>query len=543
MAYILGIDTGGTYTDSVIFDSVSGCVIAKAKAFTTHDDLSRGINNSINALDFQDLASLTRVIISTTLATNAIVEGKGHKTGLILIGKKLTEMTPAFSTYNAGGRINPKGRELSPINPDEIINIIRLFHEQEIESIAVCGFLSVRNPIHEAEIEAIIRKHSNMTVVCSHKISADLGFFERAVTTVLNASLMPIIKNFITSIISVLKSHDIGALPYIVKCDGSIAAIDSVRETPIETILSGPVASAIGAMHLSGLKDAIVADMGGTTTDTVLIKDNRVSMSIKGAKVGNWQTMVKSVDVSTYGLGGDSRIDYDDGKFVVGPQRVLPACRMAMDTRDALYVTPTDLLHITGEFREWDYRASQKAASEMAEKTGMDHDKFVLEATNEINRIIYNQCIAPYSKPELPVVAIGAPAGTWFRKAADAGGFKLTIPENFEIANAIGAAIAEIRESVAATIRPGENQHGFIVHFQEERLSFSDLNEAVTYTNAKIRDEAYKKAKIQGAVSVDIIVSKEDTEVNYIDKKGNERSKFVEIKMTAVATGKRISAL
>lgn len=541
MTYILGIDTGGTYTDSVIIDSESGCVIAKAKAFTTHEDLSIGINNSISSLAFNDFgSSIARVAISTTLATNAVVEGKGHKTGLILIGRELEEATPAFCTYVAGGRINTKGREICPMNPDEITEAIRLFKTQGIEAIAVCGFLSVKNPIHEIETENIIKRTCDMPVVCSHKIISDLGFFERTVTAVLNAGLMPVMKKFITSIKSVLENHGVKAQPYIVKCDGSIVSIDSVWKTPIETILSGPVASVIGAMYLTGLKNAIIADMGGTTTDTALVKDNSVNMSVKGAKVGNWKTMIKSVDISTLGLGGDSRIDYAGGAFIVGPGRVLPACRDSVQTGEEAALTPTDLLHVTGEFRKWDYLAAHRAVSGSAAKSGISIESFLSEAVNEIKSKLYNQCIAPYSKPELPVVAIGAPSAVWFGKAADAYGFKLISPNNFEIANAIGAAMAEIREYAIAIIRPGENHHGFIIHFQEERKLFEKLNDAVAYATGKIRDEACIKAIAHGAVSVDVVVSEENTAVDITDDKGLKKSKFVEKKITALAVGKKI---
>lgn len=540
MTYIMGIDTGGTYTDSVILDLESGTVITKAKAFTTHDNLSHGINNSINFLKFKKFHSISRVVISTTLATNAIVEEKGHKTGLILIGKKLKESTPAASTYNVQGCLNAKGRELCPINPNEIISIISSLNRQHIDTVAICGFLSVRNPIHEKEIENIIRKNSDMSIVCSHKITADLGFLERAITSVLNASLMPIIEDFIEAINSVLKNHNIVTLPYIVKCDGSIATIDSIREIPIETILSGPVASVIGAMHLSGQKNAIIADMGGTTTDTVLIEDNRVSMAIKGAKIGNWQTLVKSIAVSTYGLGGDSKIDYKDGKFILGPQRVLPSCRQTNQTSDKFNVTPTDILHFTGEFCRWDCCASRKSVSTMAVKANMSDGKFAQDSSREIIRILYNQCIVPYSKSDIPVVAIGAPADIWFRKAADAFGFKIIIPENYEVANAIGAAVAVIRESTSAIIRSGENHQGFIVHFQEKRMVFSNISEAIEYSDTELREEAYCKAKKQGACSIEISITKKDIKSDWIDNKGKKREIFVEMIITAVAVGYKI---
>ncbi len=540
MEYVMGIDTGGTYTDSVILNSETGCVMAKAKAFTTHGDLIKGIDNSITSLDFsKNFSAISRVVISTTLATNAIIEVKGQKTGLIVTGKELKERTPAFCTCYVKGKISPKGREICPIDRDEVKNAISIFNENGIKVIAVCGFMSVRNPIHEIEIENIIKEFSNIPVVCSHRISTDLGIFERAVTAALNASLLPIIETFIDSIVFVLHKHGIKAPAYIVKCDGCMAIIDSIYETPIETILSGPVASVIGAMHLTGIGDAIIADMGGTTTDTVLVKNNVVPLSIKGARIGNWQTMVRSIDISTIGLGGDSEIINRDNKFIIGPERVLPACRNTSEIKE-LHVTPTDLLHATGEFRKWNYQSSMKAISKIAAKGQLDEGKFVCRAIEEIINIIYNQCIFPYQKTGFALVAIGAPAYNWFKKVADTYNLRLITPEHYEIANAIGAAVAKIKETESAIIRPGENQHGFIIYFQSKRVFFHNKSEAIKYARVKLWENVEWKAKKRGAISVNISINAEDVVSDWVDNKGRKKKRFIEMRITAKAIATKL---
>lgn len=538
MKYVMGIDTGGTYTDSVVMNLKTGCVITKSKVLTTHENLAEGIDDSIAALNFsQYFPYISRVVISTTLATNAIIEGKGQKTGLILTGRKLKDNTPAFCTCFVKGRINPKGREISPINRDEIKKAIAYFDRLGVKAIAVCGFMSIRNPTHEKEIEAIIKDISDLPVVCSYKISTDLGFFERTITTVLNASLLPIIKAFINAITFVLDKHNIGAPVYIVKCDGCMVIIDSILEVPVETILSGPVASVVGAIYLTRKDNAIVADMGGTTTDIVLVKNNNIPMSVKGAKIGGWQTMVRSIDISTIGLGGDSEIICFNNKYSVGPTRVLPACRNKNNPNiDKLHITPTDILHVTGEFRKWDYQSSLKAISTLASVKGLSVEEFVYRAIEVIINTIYNHCIVPYQGTGFTLIGIGAPAYTWFRKAADIYGFKFTVPKNYEIANAIGAAVAGIRETASAIIRPGENRYGFIVYFQSKKVFFQKKSEAIKYARIILRDEVENKAKKRGAISINISVDIKNIMGDWIDNKGKKEKKFIEMKIIAEAT-------
>lgn len=352
MAYIIGIDTGGTYTDAVLLDANkhgADSVERKSKAFTTHIELEQGIRNSIEKLNLTaaEIERIEKVVLSTTLATNAIVEGKLHKVGLILIGGEPKGSIAAEYVNKISGTVNIKGRILSDIDEEEAKKAIEELIPK-VDAIAVSGLASVRNPVLEQKVKAIIRGICDLPVMCGHEFVSDLGFLERTNTVVINAGLLPVINHFIKAIKSVLEQLNIKAPVFVVKGDGSIAKVDAIQNTPIDTVLSGPAASMIGAINLSGINDAIVADMGGTTTDTGIVRKKRVELSPDGAIIGTWKIRIKSAKLYTFGLGGDSRIKLRNGVAEIGPERVLPACRGGDGA-----ATPTDILHYTGEFEKW----------------------------------------------------------------------------------------------------------------------------------------------------------------------------------------------
>ncbi len=325
-AYILGIDTGGTYTDSVILDAETKEVICFSKALTTKDDLEIGIQNSIQGLAFQDFGEIALVSLSTTLATNAIVEGKGCKTGLILMGKQLDGPLPADECCFVKGKVDIKGNIAENIDEEEILKIAS-YLEETVDSIAISCYASVRGPKLERTVKELLERITNKPLFCAHELTSSLGFLERTVTSVLNASLVKIICDFIHAAKSVLLGKKIQAPIMVVKGDGSLMHASMAMERPIETILSGPAASTIGARHLSGLDDALIIDMGGTTSDLASLHQGTAGLCSEGAAVGGWLTKVKAVHARTYGLGGDSLIQCPaPNALTIGPERAEPLC-------------------------------------------------------------------------------------------------------------------------------------------------------------------------------------------------------------------------
>ena len=324
----LGIDAGGTYTDAVLFDFRNNSVIQKSKALTTKWDFSVGIREALEQLGAELLPEVRLVSVSTTLATNAIVEGKGQPVGLLIMppyGKHDPSRFKHDPLAVIDGQLEIDGRELAPINPRQVRRVVReMMDSSGVEAFAVTGYASHSNPSHELQVKSIIEEETGLPVTCGHDVSDKLNYRIRAETAALNARIIPCLESFFEEIQTTLEKMRIQAPIMVVKSDGSLTSIRAAREKPIETILSGPAASVAGVRHLTKTPNALVCDMGGTTSDTAIIREGEVKTCDEGAIVGGWETHVKALDMRTLGLGGDSLIAIDQMKLMVGPKRVCP---------------------------------------------------------------------------------------------------------------------------------------------------------------------------------------------------------------------------
>lgn len=342
---LLGIDTGGTYTDAVIYDDVGNTVVAKAKAPTTHHELSIGIRGAIDAVLLRaavDPANIELVSLSTTLATNALVEGKGRPVCAVIIGfdgdvlerAGLGEALGNDPAIILAGGHDPHGNALAALDEQQLTTEV-VGAEPQVEAFAVTAQFSVRNAEHEQAAATIIRSITDKPVTLSHHLSARLNGPKRAVTAVLNARLISIIDGLVRTTERTLRERGINAPLMVVRGDGSLVSAAFVRERPIETILSGPAASLVGAAHLTGATDALISDIGGTTTDIAVLRDGLPIISADGASVGGHQTMVSAVAMRTHGLGGDSHVRHDEraagAVLRLGPRKVIPVCQLAVE--------------------------------------------------------------------------------------------------------------------------------------------------------------------------------------------------------------------
>ncbi|KQY23878.1 hydantoinase/oxoprolinase family protein [Rhizobium sp. Root483D2] len=345
---LLGIDTGGTYTDAVLFSETHG-VVAKAKALTTRNDLSVGIAGAVEAVLEQAKVSASAiglVSLSTTLATNALVEGQGGRAGLVMIGfgpddLKRDGLQEALGTdpviFLPGGHNVHGGETLLDMTLlDEALPQLAT----QVASFAVAGYFAVRNPAHEQRVRDRIREVSHLPVTCSHELSSKLGGPRRALTTLLNARLVSMIDRLIGACEGFLKARGIDVPMMVVRGDGALISAAEARLRPIETILSGPAASLVGARHLTGLDNAVVSDIGGTTTDVAVLDQGRPRLDGEGAVVGGFRTMVEAVAMRTFGLGGDSEVRINDrglqAKIDLGPRRFLPLSLAAVAHEEAV---------------------------------------------------------------------------------------------------------------------------------------------------------------------------------------------------------------
>jgi N-methylhydantoinase A/oxoprolinase/acetone carboxylase beta subunit len=348
MALLLGVDTGGTYTDAVLMRDETE-VVASAKALTTRHDLAIGIGEAVAAVLAASGAvagDIGLASLSTTLATNALVEGQGGRAALVYIGFREADLAthglrealggdPALVLAGGHGHAGGEAAAL-----DEAALRGWLAAGTGAEAYAVAALFATRNPAHELRAAAIIREVTGRPVSLSHHLSAKLGGPKRALTALLNARLVGMIARLIDRAEGKLRDLGITAPLMVVRGDGALISADQARARPIETILSGPAASIVGARWLTGAERALVSDIGGTTTDVAVLRDGRPAIDPEGARVGPWRTMVEAVAMRTFGLGGDSEVHLAEGLgggLRLGPRRLVPVSLMAVEAREVVH--------------------------------------------------------------------------------------------------------------------------------------------------------------------------------------------------------------
>lgn len=343
MALLLGVDTGGTYTDAVLIRDETE-VIASAKALTTRADLAVGIGQAVRAVLRQSGVAPGEVAmasLSTTLATNALVEGQGGRVGLVYIGfaardletHGLAEALRGDPVLVLQGGHSHAGSESAPLD----VSALQAWLEtvSGVSGFAVAAQFATRNPAHENHAADIITATTGRPVSCSHHLSARLNGPKRALTAVLNARLIGMTHRLIGRAEDVLVEIGIHAPLMVVRGDGALMSAAQAKARPIETILSGPAASIVGARWLTGAEEALVSDIGGTTTDIAVLRKGRPAIDPNGAQVGPYRTMVEAVAMRTHGLGGDSEVHFVadglEGGVTLGPRRLLPVSLIARD--------------------------------------------------------------------------------------------------------------------------------------------------------------------------------------------------------------------
>lgn len=354
MALVIGIDTGGTFTDAVLFDTSAARILAKAKALTTRGDLAIGVAEAMRRAlagagpadgraAVAGAGAVGLVSVSTTLATNAIVEGQGGPIAVLTAGfdagmiarTGIAAALPGTPLAAIPGGHDHAGEELAPLDL-AAAEAFFLRHGAEVDAFAVAAQYSIRNPDHERRLGELATRLTGRPASLSSDLATGLDAPRRALTAALNARLVGRITALVAAIRRAMADLGVQAPLMLVKGDGTLAAADTVARRPVETILSGPAASVIGARVQSGLADFVLADIGGTTTDVAVLEDGWPRLDREGAEVGGFRTLVRAVEMRTYGLGGDSEVDLAaDGTILVGPRRVVPVS-LAAARRPAL---------------------------------------------------------------------------------------------------------------------------------------------------------------------------------------------------------------
>ncbi|OQY29197.1 MAG: hypothetical protein B6I38_08420 [Anaerolineaceae bacterium 4572_5.1] len=431
----------------------------------------------------------------------------------------------------------------------------------ETAAFAISGYFSPFNSSHEEKAFQAVTKATGLPVVLGHELASKLNSVERATTATLNASLLSALQNFINAMAQSLEERGVTAPLMVVRGDGALINSDLAKNRPVETVHSGPAASAIGGRFLSQTDRAVVVDIGGTTTDIALLDQGQVTIREEGTTVGRYNTAVRAAHIHSLGLGGDSRIALNiEDQLVIGPERVTPISYLAhaypavaqdlkklslhrqkpfsmenleywyllrkpahtflnsrtqdvlnllengpmaipdiLDKLDLFHpvqfggnallreevigrsgLTPTDLLHVTGEFAPWNVEAAQATASLTAHLYHEDLNTFIETVKDHISERISAEIIsfitgktlerAPhYIDPDdlglwlfeenlyqknpylgstinlkIPIIGIGAPAEILLPRVAELLHTELILPPYYQVANAVGAVAGSV---------------------------------------------------------------------------------------------------
>ncbi len=345
---IVGVDTGGTFTDVTLLDPATGRLWT-AKTPSTPDDPSRGFGEGLSEiLKASGLAGtdVARVLHGTTIATNLILEGKGAPAALITtagfkyvleIGRqdvprraslfawvKPKRPVPPERIFEVGGRIGPDGQELEPLDEAQVRAAARAIAGQGVASVAVVLLHSYANPTHERRVAAILAEELPGTLVSlSSEVLPVFREYERSMTTILNASVMPVVAAYVERLDERIAAQGIDAPLLLMKSSGGVTSTRTVRRAPVQTALSGPAAGAVGAAYVGagcGHANLIGIDIGGTSADISLIDRGEPGLTTNG-RVGDWPVGLPIIDIVTIGAGGGSiaRVS-DSGALSVGPE-------------------------------------------------------------------------------------------------------------------------------------------------------------------------------------------------------------------------------
>ncbi len=324
--YIIGIDTGGTYTDAVLLEKKSGKIIAVAKRPTSHYQLAKGTGEVLSDLFMQNAIApeqIDMVVVSSTLATNSVVENKGARVAVIVIGFVKHFKLPVKAVIFVKGGHTIQGNEEEPLDVDYLVQIVNGL-KAEVDAYGVCSAMSMKNSTHELVAEKAISMIDPKPVFCSHRISDLVGMEERAATAGLHAKLMPVMQEFIGGVQEAMADQHLDCQLLVVSGNGKAIAAEKVIKEAGLTVASGPACTA----HFGASKsdsDCLVIDVGGTTTDIAMIEAGHPLLAPDGCQIGRWKTHVEAIDMHTGGIGGDSYVHIDKkGRLTIGPARVTP---------------------------------------------------------------------------------------------------------------------------------------------------------------------------------------------------------------------------
>lgn len=452
---LLGIDVGGTHTDAVLIDE--GGIKSTFKAKTDTQNLLNTITIALKEVTSGvDVKKIKNINLSTTLSTNAIIENKLEKTALFISsgpGIDPENFRIGENTYIIDGSINHRGSEVLKLDNTGLDKNIKACVKDNIRVYASVTKFSTRNSIQESSISGLLKNHADF-ITEGHNLSSQLGFPRRAATAYYNSAVWRIYSNFLVSIMEALKAMGISAPVNILKADGGTMPAGVSKNLPVESILSGPAASIMGIIALSRItEDSVILDIGGTTTDIAIFASGAPLMEREGISIGGIPTLVRSLQNRSIGIGGDSVITVTDGVVKAGPQRKGPSAAEGGES-----ATLVDALNFAGIINYQNKEKSVEAVKLLGNNNSLTPEKIANDAiafsVKKINDEIKNLLSEINQKPVYTIhemiqgkkiipekiYIIGGPAAALAQIMK--GDLEIVVPENYNVANAIGAALA-----------------------------------------------------------------------------------------------------
>ncbi len=461
---IIGLDVGGTHTDAVLIGE--GCILHQVKVPTDRDHLFDSVWRGLDVLmEKASPDNIRRVVLSTTLTTNSIVENKVARAGMIVSSGP--GMDPeAFRThpdyYVVSGSINHRGREIEPINELEVEAIGSKLRAEGIEHVGIVGKFSTRNPKHELQIREILGDRFQ-TLMMGHQLSGNLSFPRRIATAYLHAAVSPMHQRFFDAVRESLERKGLRAPITLLKADGGTMSLEASLASPAQTILSGPAASVMGSLPFaSKTEETLVLDIGGTTTDMAVLIGGVPLLDPIGIEIGGFKTLIRALKTKSIGLGGDSAVRVTPGGGLeIGPDREGPAMAYGGPVP-----TPTDALFVLGKVSGGNAEASLRGIRPIAETLGLTVKeaasvifdracRHILDAAAlmiaDINaKPVYtvHELLEGHQVRPTEILVLGGPAPHFALRLTALTEFKVRVVPQWHVANAIGAGLARSTSEV-----------------------------------------------------------------------------------------------
>lgn len=463
---LLGIDVGGTFTDAVILEQ--GEIAAQAKRATTHDDVLRCVLAALDAVLKPELAAkLERVVISSTIVTNALTEGRLDEVFLAVIagpGMNIAGHLPVTPCY-LQGYVDHRGKITAQLD------LLKLLKQRGKGVAAVSGKFSVRNPQLEYQAEHELKKCGYKKIFLGSGLSGELNFVRRTNSAYFAAQVYELFAHFCERIREALNERGIHALVHILKADGGTLPLAVALEQPVEAVFTGPAASVLGIEALAApAVNSISLDVGGTTTDIAFWENGLPLMAKRGAVINGFPTAVRAFHMRSVGIGGDSRIHKTADGYKVGPEREGPAAAVGGEA-----ATLSDALIVAGYVSFGDTARSLVALEKFGGEPQLEAQKIIASAVGIIRETIEEMLDEWAKQPVYTVddvirgtefepaqlIGVGGGAPGLIKALGEAMELPVEIPAGAMVANAIGAAVA--RPTLSAGLRADTTEGFYII--------------------------------------------------------------------------------